>query len=657
MSLKNEIAGQQLVVTVDGAPRPDIHCLHVHRSVGGQRPMEAVCAFVLADGGQTPKGTAGRGDLLHDLVLRQDLQRRVLRVYQVNAAGQRNLIHVGHAVELDPALSDREVRYGFVSRITNEHFGQPLRGPLLRNRAASGLITTFVADEPVVFNPDSEGLIWGNRSNNRFGPRQAAYWDDPRRSRSRAARLWQQEPLQLSTWDLADAVHSLCWTLNLDETWIENPQGSAIDLRRQLGKIDLRNVTVPRFKFLNEILDGLLPAYGCNWYLEFNGPAPRIVLYKLGAGHAQVEIKHQRAKQILDLAKTNVEEFALRYAVDRNLVNYLGALAHPVHVEATYPLVRCWKPAYDTLDSQTDLVLGKDGLTDNPDYQNVGRRWALNEAGDYVGLRPEIRTPFDWTTIRAKIGRAGGPQVPIAKYFSVRRRRFLPTLALDPDGKDAGPIQGIKIEITTDGGATWTDLTKLESGATEDYGQVPPTHVLQDECGIFFYGMHVPQALFKAGGDAGVRVVATVEADAGDLYAKDSTKTSVNRAYAAAALLDGREKFKVRVIDESSAYYDEVRNGTRQSLEVNELGKLKTLVDELADRWNRADCSGPITIPGLEADGFELSWVVPRIRDRAIELQTHHQQQRWPQVVAIDYDAGSQSITLQLDTPREDVTL
>ena len=450
------------------------------------------------------------------------------------------------------------------------------------------------------------------------------------------------------SWDLAFAVHALCWTLNEAETWVKNPRQSAIQLRQQFGLIPLKNHHLPRRLWLPELLEQFMEPFGLGVKTILETAGPRIDFYTLGASSRTYTIEHQRRGEELDLEATNAEEFDLHYTLDKHLVNRIWAMTHPPQIEATFELIPAWKQAHDTLNPDTDLARSCDKFREKPEYQRVWRDWVLNEAGDYIGTRPGINKPFDFGSLETEIDTPDGSTFSLADFFSVRRRRFLPTLALAPDGAPAGQVQGIDVEYSIgddeNGDPKWEPVSKLR-----EQGYVG---ILNDECGITFLGEHVPEPLYTAATQAKVRVVATVEGDTALSYLNGEVRLSVNPNFESRVLLDGRGRAQIRIIDPSSPYAEQVADGDRNSLEVNEVSDLVDLADGLLDRWNRADCTGPIVLPGLHHGGFELSDVVQGIGGRNIDLTTHHAAARYPQIVGIEYLVQSQQIVLHLDTPR-----
>jgi len=145
----------------------------------------------------------------------------------------------------------------------------------------------------------------------------------------------------------------------------------------------------------------------------------------------------------------------------------------PLIFEGTWPLVPGWKTADldETARPDPDLdpsarehadVWNETYYTryvDDPraqafaSYQDVGRKWVLNEAGDY-GETYGSPAMFDFSAA-----------TPSGTWG--RRRRFLECLSWDGLKRRAG----IRVQVTYDGGATWKDLNAS-------------VQVLGEECGI-----------------------------------------------------------------------------------------------------------------------------------------------------------------------------
>ncbi|NBC96472.1 MAG: hypothetical protein GVY27_08980 [Deinococcus-Thermus bacterium] len=106
-------------------------------------------------------------------------------------------------------------------------------------------------------------------------------------------------------------------------------------------------------------------------------------------------------------------------------------------VEATFDLAPAWDPA---LESADDAAYDRSQSGDFATYRDVFRRWVLNEDGGFSG------SPFD-----------AGPAPDLGALFAnpswtPRPLRFGDTLTPDDAGRRQPPL----VELSDDGGATWS---------------------------------------------------------------------------------------------------------------------------------------------------------------------------------------------------------
>jgi len=99
-------------------------------------------------------------------------------------------------------------------------------------------------------------------------------------------------------------------------------------------------------------------------------------------------------------------------------------------------------------------------------FQDVGRKWVLNEHGEYDGLWYNRYQPFD-NYEPFDFSKVLSSDVATTDNWSVRRRRFLDPVTTSAEGQRL-PIM---VEVSFDGGQNWFQYTG-------------PLRVLRDECGI-----------------------------------------------------------------------------------------------------------------------------------------------------------------------------
>ena len=144
-----------------------------------------------------------------------------------------------------------------------------------------------LVDRPIVFNPEVDGRLQGNRSSVKLtsfpGVGEVSVWIDPTSTLTPPARAEQASTDRL--WTLADAVHTLCNMLNPDETFCRNPSLSDLNSIFTLADVDdfelLRNQSVRENLWLGDALDSLLEPFGFAWFLELDDDVPTVGTDKL----------------------------------------------------------------------------------------------------------------------------------------------------------------------------------------------------------------------------------------------------------------------------------------------------------------------------------------------------------------------------------------
>lgn len=611
------------MVLVNGAELPTLKVHSVHRSIGGQRLDSAVLFRDLAK----------IGDVMQDAALKDEYNGNEIEVVVHTQDGLDIVVHWGKVAIVRPNIDERNCELQYVSRVEPFHFGDPIRGMLVQdNNEGSPFVKTI--DEDLVFNPTIDGRVTPNMSSRRQSS-GFSYFLDWGSSRTSAARQWRGESASAPRlWSLAEAVMYLMWTGNGAQQYVRNWDQSVQDLEFLLGFTAIKDHRIPRNLYLPQALDRMLEPYGFYWYLEYSEVGSRRIRFqKRGSLEALPAIVGlQKPGEVFDSTITNCENIDISFDNSRNLANVIRVEGDYRYVEATFELQRAWSADFDTLD-ETDLDRDSDTYLENPEYQRVWRDWVLNEAGDYVGLRAEITQPFNFSALFA------------TEDIAQRRRRFLPTLTrrknINGKGDDtpAGEVSGVRVEWSNDGGSNWEDVSERD------------IQIMEKECGIRFNGQVPPEFLVHAATDARVRVTATVRADT-RLYYEAVSLFSV-QPDRVEAVIDKSDGFHLREVHVSSTYAADLVAGNLTADTVDDSEAIQEYANELVDIWNRAECGGHLTLTGLDWSGFELGNCVPGIVGRNLDFQTHHADARYPQIVAIDYNVRGQTMTLTLDTLRE----
>jgi len=386
--------------------------LRVTRPTGGQATHEIELQVLLdkldarLQDTQTPTG--------HD---------RIVEVREIADDGNLDrIIAWGKVAAQDLELTDNSERVTVSARVD-----WYLMGP---NRFDSYEVWDGAQSEVVsihdaaVFNPVVDGTVRANKSDHKEGTDLLfAEWSAFETSNARDQQAHNQE-----RWTIAEAVHTLIRLLNPDEDYLTNPTLSEItDQLNDEARDDLFvNHAIELDTTLPEALDSLLRPYGYWWSIEATGDIGSVstsfVFGKLGEGVEQ-PLLVQRLNNTIDAGKTNIasEGVQIEYDIATN-PNYIRCYASKEQREVTLKLY----PAWATSDDSTTLSAINNETTTNHrvgDKRDIGRKWVLNEAGDYDGLRPEHNGVFAW---------------PDDWLHCVRRRTLLPALTLDADGEQIG---------------------------------------------------------------------------------------------------------------------------------------------------------------------------------------------------------------------------
>jgi hypothetical protein len=522
---------------------------------------------------------------------------------------------------------------------------------------------TVIVPEDVVFNPDYQGKCVGNRSISQsirdtiFVPPEQLRFSRLQGAVSGAEKDKALDPVtadgvKVGFWNLSQAVQILCDLCNRDETNIKNPLPK--DLDALLGKTEalLRGHKQPLGKYLPEQLDLLLRPYGFDWNVDYLAPGDRrIRVFARGRGKPGL-VKLQPSFAPVDMDQSNAEVIDVTADISSRCVNEFRVLGDHLMVEATFELVPAWPKATDEA-TDIDLIPAGDaehleeGGT-NPKWLAYGdentsrtwRDWVLNEAGDYDGERKGIRKAFDLAQII-------GPCVS-------RRRKFEPTITLGTDGNPIGSWGGITIEWfdSADGEeGKWKDISTLQDGRT--------VKILDHECGIRFDGDLPPTDLMVPGIDPKtempknkIRVTASIRADARlEIFARSPSPLDpqVNTE-----TIDVGSRFKLRVVDFSSIYWEKVDEKKLHSSQLDDREDARKLGQQLLANWNQASVNGTLTLTGC-AYRTALGRPIAGIQGRDIDFRTtaaKAAEARYPIVVGQRYDFQSQTVSMVLDTFR-----
>ena len=551
----------------------------------------------------------------------------------------------GAAVDLDRGSVEFEARIG------RHHFGKPLRGMM----EYSNYQRTHFVD--LVFNPEIDGRTRGNMDDwhRDHSNEDMCRFLDYERVRTESARdhgadyfkytdedFAETEEKRL--WTLPEAVLHLCYALNENAKYIDNPTREHVEEVLPDDKELLRGVRLKIGSYLNECLNQLLHPFGYTWSVrppeEATGK-PRIVIHERAKG-PEVELQLQPLGEVIDPDQTNIGGGS--FASGRQtLVNQVRVFGGFNRHHVTLQLMPAWDSTFDDLDEE-DLRKDSTSYQENPERQRVGRDWVFNEAEDYhdarSGDKPGDLDPYFGGDI----------------YFGdrvKRRRRLLPGIVRRKDGVPLGE-DGIVLQIQLADGDEW-----ITPDNQNDFGAWA---VLDQEIGIRFTGNHVPSELWAAFQDGDktplgwpkVRVTGVIVSDDRLEYTAERRETSPQKEVIE-ELIDAGERFQFRELHKDSIHYED-----RESFDVDEQDDyqaIKKFAERLRDAWDQADVSGKFEIIGLGGQKLELGMVVTSVYGREIALEAHGEgaeRKVYPQIVSITRDYERQGRTITLQTFRDE---
>lgn len=505
----------------------------------------------------------------------------------------------------------------------------------------------FSCNLPLVFNPLIDGIIEPNRSpivaqtvaGNPF------LIVDPESVRTTESLTYHfgDPDAAPHLWNLAEAVHYLCWMHNPEETYIANPTIGECEQFLDTDRELLQNVAIPFGVSLPIALDRLLQPYG---YDHFVDHYPRIRLVKKGDRNlhgTQFPLSIQVLGETIDPELSMIPRTQLSFDISQ-LINVIIIHGDFIELEGTFELYRAWPEEDDELtEEDLDIERGEEYT----EHTRTWRDWVLNEANDYTGTRPEIE---DFPDVGSDVGSLEGFPTEIVNAFLPKRRKFYPAVTQDEDKTPLGNSRGVELE--------WFDVT-VDSGSSEPDGAWRPVswpfEVLENECGIRFGGK-LPSEMMDAFHRDGLklRITASIRGDNRVTVEKDARTTSVNTdRVEQALLLDDRFLYRQRVPDDlpyGSKYYG---SGLKPYNAVDSREDMQKLADKLIETWNAALVGGPVVVEGIDRLKWQLGDVIERIEGRNINL-AGTPGLAFPHVAAIEINVPDQTVVLTLASFRQE---
>jgi hypothetical protein len=533
-------------------------------------------------------------------------------------------VHRGTIVQAVPKFNRSEAGIKIVSRTEPHQFGLTLFGQAHFNPINGQF---FITDDELVFNPTIDGKTKGNKHDSKtYGPQQMPVFLSPEATRTEAARTLQGG--QNVSWTLSEVLFYLCWMANREQTFLVNPTLAELQTA-VVDSVDLvRDLKIKAGSNLPEALDAVLGGLGYFWRLVQVGAFSlnKIEIIRRSTGGALTWLNHQRIGSKLNTSATNTESMGVRFDTTR-LANQIVAKGGKIQVEITAELHRGWPSDLDD-EPLESLELSAAKLSENPEKINAWRKWVLNEAGDYIGVRDDI-TDYLVDDVREKL-----QEENLLRWFLPRRRNFMPTLTTVGE-VPIGDVNGILVEYKDYAG---------EWKSAKEWG----IQLLDNECGIRLTGSNVPEELYDQGADAAIRVTATIEGDYRLTYTAgkqaDSPIFAIKEAY-----VDLEDSYQHRIVLPGSKYAD-----GGESIAADDTYALEAFATSLRSRFDQIDIPGGIVIEGL--DWFPYYQPGDRVRGvegKNISFAVKPGTDQYPQIVSVTLDIENQKTILQLQRFRE----
>jgi len=434
--------------------------------------------------------------------------------------------------------------------------------------------TDFLRSEEVVFNPGGKG----NRSREEVcqGGRMVPVFDP----NERTAIPWTY-------------VAALRYLVGEHLEWAVGDLG---ELDRWGGQEQVRELSVGGLSPLTALERVCEQAGLCYRVEDVPGPEEQVyavlVFYRAGEGR-EIFLQHQPAGETLSMAGTNLVKVQLNTEGAGATIRAVGR-GSVKRFESTFELVEGWDQSLE--ENDYDLYspsMNEDFAT----YQQVFRKWVLNEAGDYS------EAPYQQ-----------GEVYDLSKVFSTTiyersRRRFEPGLSRTEQGEpisSASGALGYFLEVSYNSGASW-----------QPYGGA--FHILKEECGIYLSGDQLGPEVWVAicKGVLRFRITCSIEGDEPlEAVLSDGSVGSVRPVRT--VLFNWADEFHFRRVTMGSIFAQVA--GTGPGDEVDDTLRLRGRLREELRRLRRQTLAGKAELRLIRPD-IQPGDIVRRIGGRQIDLE------------------------------------
>lgn len=540
-------------------------------------------------------------------------------------AGSETFVHLGDYVRESLRIDQSGETLTAQSQWRPYHYGDPLTHyTCIKPDTGSGGPEYAKIFDDVVFNPIVDGVIKGNRSDQK-NILDIYYWCHPECADTTAGQTSLGQVR--SMWTLTDAVEAICFLLVGSPGFVRRPNST--DLATVLaGAPTLQNVTIPLGTRMHQALDMLLIPLGYNWYLNYEMlPYPEITVFKIGSGAVR-DLYLQAPGSSLNLKYSNINQLAVDNAIG-DAFNQVTILGDFERVEVTVPLYAGWDSSGDSFLPSN---LRKDG-SDYADHQTAWRLFIANEAGD---IDPTV----------SRFGQL--PEIPALEslfdleinYFPHRRTMDEPlTLA-----SGTGQPQRLPhlLEYSVDSGDNWRPAEESWS-----------FKLCPDQIGVYFDGMDIPQELHDAGNSWRMRITGTIAGDSRIQSTATKTTNAVNgRVFEQVFVMP--EKFVRRWRHVTGYYASKLETLDNTADEQDDQDAIDAYAVAMRNQNHFAEIDCEFRLPGWHTY-YQIGDIITKIAGREISLNgapVGSSVQRYVQIVERRFEMGPEGPSTVLIVDR-----
>lgn len=566
------------------------------------------------------------GERIVDMYLKAGFARQVEIVQpSEDPDGPDTLLFWGEISSQQLAVNPKGEAVTLRATIEDYHFGGVCLGPKYRDPEEPHGGITY--NDPIVFNPEIDGIVKGNQTNSGDETNGYRFWIHPDSSRTATALAAAQDNENDLAWDLYHCVNSIQWLCNPSETYIKNPSQDTLYSWLEFAP-EVKNLELPTGKYLPEYLDMLLTPYGYSWCLTFkyDDTGDREVSYrifKVNEGDNR-KLLQQRPGDVRGIRRTltNIESFTLETGIVQQ-ANKVTVLGDYEEYEVTIELYRGWPEADDALTA-ADLTQSTGSSWSA--HQRAWRLWVANEAGDYCGTRTTVKpipsTPLDLTSV-------------LGTDFIPRRLKPMDCLTYWVDDT-AGETERRRPPFIE-----WRNEDDQWAPLPDGWGET----VLNDQLGVMFAADSPPTELIDRGANARIRITCTIQSFNKLVGVASRASSSVNlRTNEIVVNASDRYKYKQR----ATTTYASILTGNAD--ERDDTTAIEAFAEKMRAIEDAAMVRGNVLLNTLNTS-LKIGDVVTDIDGRNVSLNRMAKTsatKKYVQIVAIEHDHQKQKTSLKI---------